>query len=545
MRKTLKAHSNPEFIERSWMLDNIQYIHNHVERNPHIMDKSFADIVLVAKHSSASIKGEKNFRDFVMEHTMDDILDDIKNNLIPMLIRSGVRIDRRGKYRVVCSFDGRFRVIDYILNNGSYELCEGQGILSKYTTEGYNNAQMWPELVKMADRRSGKTMICLDYEGYDTQISMREYLDISFILNKHRLDDPYYKEIWEWYEQWMTQPKPLVSVVSGEPEILIDNFITLASGLNGTHSFQNMIGISTKMEAENRGIKIHGFWANGDDQNALVDSKDVQNYIDFIEDYWRVSWNKSLVGHKLAVWGKLWFAKDFHPAWEIGTFRSIWEKEGSGSTFVEPSKLQTNYCKILQVAITLIRLGYDEVFVRRWINDLCEATINEEFDGIDPNRIPVRLNSLSVTTSNSTNTKNPVGLRSVEKALRDITFRLRSLSDNNWFDMLMNMYRNKVFYNLTVDSPKYHVKGTVFYMNRSIDFSKMVPKDVPWIYKDIYTGIEYTLSDQFNRDVLQSTKSFDGPCSKSVSYTDMYSLANCINDRNKYVWERLTLEKSL
>jgi hypothetical protein len=81
-----------------------------------------------------------SFRDFVLTTTLDEIMSDL--HLVPYVIYLGTRIDRRGKYRVICSLDARFRVIDFILNNGSYHLCEGDGILSKYTTEGYNQYQM-------------------------------------------------------------------------------------------------------------------------------------------------------------------------------------------------------------------------------------------------------------------------------------------------------------------------------------------------------------------------------------------------------------------
>jgi hypothetical protein len=62
--------------------------------------------------------------------------------MIPNLIYAGTRIDRRGKYRLICSMDARMRILDYIINNGSYELCEKGSMLGKYTTEGYNNVQM-------------------------------------------------------------------------------------------------------------------------------------------------------------------------------------------------------------------------------------------------------------------------------------------------------------------------------------------------------------------------------------------------------------------
>jgi hypothetical protein len=96
---------------------------------------------LSAKMSSASIPGYKgSFRDFVLQNTLDGIYQQLDS--VPKLFYLGLRHDRRGKMRAICSMPAQFRIIDYLLNNGSYSLCEGNGILSHYTTEGFSPRQM-------------------------------------------------------------------------------------------------------------------------------------------------------------------------------------------------------------------------------------------------------------------------------------------------------------------------------------------------------------------------------------------------------------------
>lgn len=533
MIKTLRSHAEPRIIHKPWLISNLNNTWDHLANHRNLYDVGYDQLCMTARTSSSSIKGGGSFRDYAIEHTLDEIILEALNNEIPLLIYAGTRSDRRGKYRLICSFDARFRIIDYILNHQVYKLCEGNGPLARYTTEGFNNKQMWGELVKMSNRSYGAIMICLDYEGYDTQLSMEEYLEIAKASNRRRINHYPYNELWEWYSQFMLQPKPLVTRSADGLEVLIKHYYTLASGLHGTHSHENIVGISTSIQAEREGVRLFDFWSNGDDQNSLIHSSDVEKYMHFLEQYYVISRQKSLIGHDLAVWGKLWFSQRFHPAWEIGTFRSIWEREGGEVSYVEPSKMQANYCKILQVAITLIRLGKDESIIRKWINELCSVV------GIDPFRIPVKLSNISVTTSSVSVKGDPKGLESVKRELLNKTFRFQSLSHSNYFDMLLHMYVNRTFYDLNVEELEYHSEGKTFWISRGIDYSKMVPKDIPWVFKDLYSNRTYSSIDQFNRDVLQSTKSFDGPCPLDFKYNDMYSLAIAINLRNHYVWHKM------
>jgi hypothetical protein len=530
IKSTIKAHADFDVVEKPWLIKNLKFAFDHVSHFRK-MDKSYTDLLMNAKTSSSSIKGKGNFRDFVFQNSLESILDALDE--VPLFIYLGTRSDRRGKFRLICSFDGRLRVVDFLLNNGSYDLCEGDGILAKFTTEGYNNEQLWEQMAIMSDRANNKIMVCIDYKGYDTQISLQEYLSISLELNKYRINDPIFTEILNWYRDWMIQPKPLLSSSAEVLSVLVPVYQTLASGLHGTHSFENLIGISTMLEAAKRGVKFYGFWSNGDDQNALISKHHLNAYIEFLNQYFRISWEKSLINNRLTVWSKLWFATDFHPCWEIGTIRSIWEREGGEVNFVESSKFQSNYTKILQAAIILIRLGYDRRRIMYWIeklSDICE---------IDPYRIPKYLNNLNASSNSRTIDVEPHGLMAYKGELMAKTFRLKSLNVNNYFDMFYNMFKNRIFYNLNVNEIEYHDQGLRFGISKGIRYNEMIPRDVPWLFKRIYTGVEYPHYEVLNRDFLQGTKSYDGLCSRSYVYSDMYTLALAINDRNRYMWNRI------
>jgi hypothetical protein len=239
MHKTLESHTNPEIIHKPWLIENLKFVSKHLSDMPHIMDRDYGDICMNAKMSSASTRGHNYYRDYVFENTYDDMLNHMRNDLL-FFIFAGSRSDRRGKYRLICSFEAAFRIADYLINNGSYELCEGEGLLSNFTTEGYNNKRMWPELVKMS-RRGNYSMVCIDYKGYDTQIGLDEYLAISEMLNDYRLDDEEFKPLFDRYKVWMTQPKPLVTRNIDSYEVLISNYRTLASGLHGTPPLRHRI----------------------------------------------------------------------------------------------------------------------------------------------------------------------------------------------------------------------------------------------------------------------------------------------------------------
>lgn len=533
MIKTLKAHSNPRIVYKPWLIENIKELKYHIASLPFIMDRDYGDMCMAARNSSSSIPGMPSFRDFVFELTFEEILS--MKEQIPFLIFLGVRIDRRGKFRLICSFDARFRIIDFMLNNGSYDLFSHGGIYSKYTTEGYNNKMMWLELAKMSSRGEW-TMVCLDYEGYDTQISTYEYLAISNLINHYRKDDPLYGPTIKWFNHWMMQPKALVSRSGNEYEMLIPFYKTLPSGMHATHSFENAIGVSTYFEAIKRGIKVGSFKSNGDDQNVQVFTDHIDRYMEFIKQYFLVSESKSLIGHDLSVWGKLWFSRFFHPMWEIGTFRSIWEKEGGSVETVEPSKFESNYCKILQVLITLIRMNKPMAVVRYWMWKLCDMSDPK----IDPTKIPTSLHTLeNFIEDSSTRRREPKGLKSSKGYLMSKNFDLNLITVNNYYNMLLSMFRTRQIFSLDLKTVHYHPRGTELRMQSSFDYSCDPSKNVPFALAKLYK-LENLLPEQnFVRSVLQGTKSYDGPVLNEYKFFDMMSLALCIDKRNKDSWKNL------
>lgn len=537
MNKTLKAHCDMNIKKRDWLIPNLNFVHDHLVLHPEIMQRYSGDVILQAKTSSASIPGFDSYRDFVFQNSYNDIQNVIfkQKHLVPYLMYAGIRNDRRGKYRLIFAMSAYFRFIDFLMTNGSYELCSSD-ILSQYTTEGYNNKQMWPELIRMANRNN-VVAVCIDYAGYDTQFSMFDYLRISDLLNKHRYQNPEFTNVYDWYRNWILQPKPLVTRAtdSGDDtyKILIEYHRTLASGLHGTHSFENLFGISTFKQLVHLGFNVSHIWVNGDDQNLLVSNSDVHDVIDWLSENFNISFEKSLIGHDLSVWGKMWFSNTVHPMWEIGTFRSIWEREKGEVNIVEPSKFESNYCKILQVAITLIRLGKNPTFVQYWIDLLC----NQVNPVIDPHRIPTKLQNLTSESSISdVSLPFPQGLHSSKMYLKDKTYNLNVLGVTDFYDLMHNMYYNRMFYSLEVDDILYYPNHTQFKIDSGIDYSIEESDNIPWIYKNLNRVTSLTDQQMFVRNVLQGTKSYDGPSSNNYRYHNMLSLAYAINQRNKDVW---------
>lgn len=531
MEKTLNAHSNPRLIHKPWLFKNLDFLVDHIYDNPSLMNRDYGDVCLHAKMSSSSIPGEKYYRDFVLRNSLNDIIEMMRSG-IDYLIFTGTRMDKRGKYRLICSFNAVFRILDFYINNGSYSLCEKQGLLSCHTTEGFNNKMMWPELMKMTFR-DGYTMLCIDYSGYDTQIAMLEYLGLSKMLNRHRMTDEMFSEIMQWYETWLRQPKPLVTRSENGYEVLIPYYRTLASGLHGTHSFENLIGISTCLEIEKIGVDVRNFWTNGDDQNLLVRDNDVENTISFLEKYFVVNWKKSLIGHSLSVWGKLWFTDKYHPFWEIGTFRSIWEKESGSVDFVEESKFESNYCKIIQIMITLRRLGKSESRIEFWCRELCKLVK----PNINPDLLPVKLQNIeNIRMGSKKNDVYPKGLMSAKKNLKDRDFSFSLFKVNNYFDMLLSLYVNNSKFSLDIKKVVYHPKNTTLRMKNSFDYSINNDKEVPFMFQKIVRQESTTNEDMFVRSILNGTNSYDGPVSREYKFNDMMSLAVCLDDRNRYIW---------
>lgn len=540
MLSTLEAHSTKTTVNRPWLIPNLEDAHSYLSINRDIMNKQYGDLILNAKVSSTSIPNVKiDYRTFVFQNTLSDILShsiNYSDNQVPYMMYAAVRNSNRAKYRLIFTMSAHFRVLDYLINNGSYDLCTGSGLYSNYTTEGFTNSEIWDQLAIMSNR-DGLDMLCLDFKGYDTQISISDYISISHLLNKHRLTDPDFKRMYSWYYNWLLQPKPIATKVttnsSTQYHTILDLQSKLASGLHGTHSFENLYGIATYREMINQGIDIKNCWFNGDDQNFLVNRKDTERSIQWLTTQFNISWDKSLIGHELSVWSKLWFSSRYHPVWEIGTFRSLFEREGGNVELVESSKFQSNYSKILQVAITLIRLGKRPEVIQRWIDVLCSLTDPV----IDSSRIPMSLESFN-TISRSTifNLPKPVGLDSARRYLMNINLPAKLLNANDVYSVLYNMYMKNNIFSMEPKEIIYYPENHTMLLDRGINYSNDEAKEIPWMFNNLITPTQFSTEQLFVRSVLQGTKSYDGISDYQYSFHNMITLANAINDRNRDSW---------
>lgn len=541
MISTLEAHTTNRLISRQWLIPNLEDAHHYLSVNRDVMNKQYGDLILNAKLSSTSIPNSKiDYRTFVFQNTLNDILEyslKYDDNKVPYIMNAAIRNSNRAKYRLIFTMSAHFRVIDYLINNGSYDLCKNDGLYAQYTTEGFSNSKVWEQLAIMSNRNDVE-MLCLDFKGYDTQISIDDYINISYLLNKHRLTDPYFKKMYSWYFNWLIQPKPIATKIVMNSIVdyhwIIDYQNKFASGLHGTHSFENLYGIATYRQMINQGIDIKRCWFNGDDQNYLINKNHTDKAMKWLESQFNISWDKSLIGHNLSVWSKLWFSEQFHPIWEIGTFRSLFEREGGNVELVESSKFQSNYCKILQVAITLIRLGKRPEVIQRWIDVLCSLTDPV----IDSSRIPMSLESFNmISRSTISHLPKPVGLDSARDYLMNIDLPVKLLSNNDTYSVLYNMYMKNNIFSMEPKEIIYYPKNYYIYIDRGIDFSHDESKDIPWMFNNVKSNYHFSNDQLFVRSVLQGSKSYDGISDHQYSFNNMISLAYAINDRNKDYWK--------
>jgi hypothetical protein len=538
MLKTLEQHNMHPVVHKPWLTSNLRDMVDYISLHPSIMNRSYSEVMMHAKRSSSSIPGGGKYRDYVMIHTEDELVLDCSSNKIPFLLYAGTRTDRRAKFRLVCSPDGRHRVIDFILTNGSYELCEQRGPLGCYTTEGLDGEKMWEQLKKMSNRNHGYSLACIDYKGFDTQISQVEYAELILLLNEHRLNNPKIKCYLDWMINWLIQPKPIVTRGVEELNPLMHLYTTLPSGLHGTHSFENLIGISMYRQLEKEGIPTDGFWTNGDDQNVFIADGYLNDFISFLDKYFSISWDKSLVGHKASVWGKLWFTEDFAPVSELGTIRSLFEREGGNVDIIEQSKFESNYCKVVQVIMHLIRLGIDDITINAWIKELTNRI------GIRSDLIPKSLVKITPITSNRRiQLPEPKGLISVRQELIDMNLPNNLLQAANMYDLMSTMYHNVTLFTMETQQIDYHSHNTNFRIKAGKNYSVTKFDGVPNNIRELMLEDNQSETDIFIRSVIQNTKSFEGPLSDDYSFYDMLSLAKVLVKRNAAAWTSLSVHK--
>jgi hypothetical protein len=276
---------------------------------------------------------------------------------------------------------------------------------------------------------------------------------------------------------------------------------------------------------------------NGDDQNMLIHKNDVEEAMRWLNSEFKLSIPKSLIGHKLCIWSKYWFSKDYHPAPEIGTFRSIWERESSGINVVEPSKLASNYGKMIQVAIVLIRLGKSRGTIRNWLIELG----TECSPPIDPDLIPKSLETLTYVKKSSHDDRPPAkGLEAQKHELAKRAFPYKMLNVVNFYEMLESLYRDQGYYDLHPTGIEYYPKETTLRIKRSHDYSVSVNENDSWLFRSLSRFVSNeTNEDKLIRSILQNSNSNDGPCSMEYQFNDMVTLAISINDRNRRIWDSI------
>lgn len=230
---------------------------------------------------------------------------------------------------------------------------------------------------------------------------------------------------------------------------------------------------------------------------------------------------------------KNWFTRAEYPVPEIGTIRSLWEKEGGSSSFVDPSKFESNYCKIITLIIFLYRLQVEKDIIIKLMEYLCDEV------GILHDRLPYSISSLSQIKSDGvTNNASPVGLESCKKYLSSKTIDANLVGAHDVYELLKGMYINRSFYDMNISEIKYHPVNTKYSIESNLDYSVNTDDTIPWMLRDMKI-YRFTEEQNFVKSILQGTASYDGPSVESYSFYDMYSLAMCVHDRNRKIWNNI------
>lgn len=99
---------------------------------------------------------------------------------------------------------------------------------------------------------------------------------------------------------------------------------------------------------------------------------------------------------------------------------------------------------------------------------------------LNPDLIPKNITSLTQIPSNSSERRDtPRGLASAKQDLFTRTFSIRSLGVNNYYDMLLSMYRKRLYFSLNPINIEYYPRNTVLYLESGVDYSVDDSFDVP------------------------------------------------------------------
>lgn len=185
----------------------------------------------------------------------------------------------------------------------------------------------------------------------------------------------------------------------------------------------------------------------------------------------------------------------------------------------------------MQVGVTLQRMGKPSSTLKLWVNRLSRE-IN-----LDPSRIPVKLSTIKNNSVVIPRKEIPVGLNSVKGELEARFFPLKGLNVHNYYDLLKSMFINNTFFYTDIQQIEYYPRFYKVCIKRGFDYSSIVPKDVPWIFRKLYVYYDCSQEDILVRDILQSTKSYDGPVDQEYYFWDIESLIGCLISRGQYAWK--------
>lgn len=537
MVKVLESHYNSNIFGREYYFKFLKDAIEKVSMIPNIMDMGYHTLLISSRQSSSSIKGDKRkYRDYLFENTLDDIINESWKS--DFSYSAGTRLDRRGKYRLVCSYNAAVRALDHMINAGQYNLFNPKdGIYRNYVTEGLSTKIMWKKMKQMTSNKDFH-VICTDYSGYDTQFGPNDYLNISYLLNKHRMNDSKFIDIWEPYRRFMLQPKILLKNTAEGDEVILPFYLTLASGLKGTHSIENLMGIMVHRDMHRKGINIHRLLVNGDDQNALVSKHDVKNYHKYMEENgWNISVPKSLSGHEMSVWSKKWYSERMYPVNELSNIRSLTETEGAGLLDVEESKISSNYGTILKVCMNLLRLDIPMDKIINYINKLC----NLDGININMNRIPVSLNEVKpMDEYDFENVNVPNGLLSQRRKLESIGMPYKILGASNYYNLLLGMWKNRKTIKTSPEVIEYYPRDTMLKFDAMYDYSLHDDVNIPYNLKNVIQNENESKETYTSRQFINSTSSYDGIITKTYYYYDLISLAVALNNRNETAWREIS-----
>lgn len=535
--KTIESHYNKSEKIRPWLVTNIKdEIIDFFKYNPNQGIIRPSKLVEEAKTTSGGLEGFDDYRDFVFQNSLEDLVLKFRNNKGKLKCDYIISIvyNRRGKIRVIFMVDSEIRMMDSYISGGTYDLFNKEtGLYKDYTCEGMDNDELF-EVMKKMESDDIWVRVSLDFEAYDTQFSENDYLRGVFPCVQHRMNEKYFKELWLYFVTWINQPKGLI-IKPKTPERVLDYFNSLASGLKGTHSIENIWGVSIRKFLIDNGIRIRQWKSNGDDTYFEVHRQDLEKAKELIENNFNVSWSKSIIGHEATTWTRKWFTKKIFPIAEIGTWRSIYETIDTSKSVIVKSKFYLTYGKLIQLAIVLINMKIS----KNEIENILQDVVKHSEIKIDIYRLP---KSLEVFNYEGSTRKRKVrksnGIDSVKNELNSKYLPKLLAGSQNLYNVLYNAWNSKKWIDLNVKEVEWYPKGYRLKIKSGYNYCQKIDS-FPWFLKDLdYKSFEAT-EDSLVRSLLQSSSSSCKVSEKSYYVTDIYSLSFALNERNNNIWKNM------